>query len=434
MLVHAFCGGAGLPCRRNRMECIRWDAGELAIRRAEDPFQRLRVEALVAKQLAREAIQQVTMFLHDGLGARIAFVQQSVDLIVDRIASALGIIALLAYVAAKENHLLLAAERHRPQPLAHAPFLDHAPYKGRRARDVIARAGAQLAEHNGFSRVAGQCFGDRVVELTARHVHSIFGRQEARGAGAQSARNDRDLVHRIVVRQEPRDDRMAALVIRGQLLLARRNHVARAFRPSADTVDGLFELEHADRVFVASRRQNGALVQHVGQVGAREADSLARQHVEGHTGVQWLSARMHVQNSLTSTKTMHGACFLASVNRSRTRPAPTPTNISTNSEPEMLKNCTFASPATARANSVLPVPGGPTSRTPRGIRAPSSANLSGSLRNSTISSSSWRGSSTPATSLNVIPLPAGATTRARLRPKDRTELPVWPAARSLRQA
>ena len=63
--------------------------------------------------------------------------------------------------------------------------------------------------------------------------------------------------------------------------------------------------------------------------------------------------------SISSMKTMHGdACFACS-NRSRTRLAPTPTNISTKSEPEMEKNGTPASPATARASSVLPVPGGP---------------------------------------------------------------------------
>ena len=42
------------------------------------------------------------------------------------------------------------------------------------------------------------------------------------------------------------------------------------------------------------------------------------------------------------------------------REAPTPTNISTKSEPEMVKKGTFASPAIAFANKVLPVPGGPT--------------------------------------------------------------------------
>jgi len=44
--------------------------------------------------------------------------------------------------------------------------------------------------------------------------------------------------------------------------------------------------------------------------------------------------------------------------------APTPTNISSNSEPEQKKKGTPASPATAFANNVLPVPGAPISRTP----------------------------------------------------------------------
>ena len=65
-------------------------------------------------------------------------------------------------------------------------------------------------------------------------------------------------------------------------------------------------------------------------------------------------------------KMMQGAFFLPCSNRSRTRLAPTPTNISTKSEPEMEKNGTLASPATARASRVLPVPGGPTSNTPFG--------------------------------------------------------------------
>ena len=70
-------------------------------------------------------------------------------------------------------------------------------------------------------------------------------------------------------------------------------------------------------------------------------------------------------------KMIAGASLRACSNRSRTRAAPTPTNISTNSEPEIEKNLTPASPATARASSVLPVPGGPTSSTPLGTRAPS---------------------------------------------------------------
>jgi hypothetical protein len=101
-------------------------------------------------------------------------------------------------------------------------------------------------------------------------------------------------------------------------------------------------------------------------------------------------------------KMMQGLAAFACSNRSRTRDAPTPTNISTKSEPAIEKKGTPASPATARARRVLPVPGGPTSRTPLGIFAPSAWNLPGFARNSLISWSSSTASSTPATSLNVM--------------------------------
>ena len=67
----------------------------------------------------------------------------------------------------------------------------------------------------------------------------------------------------------------------------------------------------------------------------------------------------------------------------------------------MDRNCTSASPATAFASRVLPVPGGPTSRTPLGTLAPRRVNLEGSFKNSTISWSSAFSSSAPATSAKV---------------------------------
>ena len=69
-------------------------------------------------------------------------------------------------------------------------------------------------------------------------------------------------------------------------------------------------------------------------------------------------------------KTIAGASFLAFSNKSLTLLAPTPTNISIKDEPDTLTKGTSASPATALAKSVLPVPGGPTSKSPFGIFAP----------------------------------------------------------------
>ncbi len=84
----------------------------------------------------------------------------------------------------------------------------------------------------------------------------------------------------------------------------------------------------------------------------------------------------------------------------------------------MEKKGTPASPATARAMSVLPVPGGPTSRTPLGMRPPRRVNFLGLERNSTTSESSSLASSTPATSAKVTRfLSFWSSSLARDRPK-----------------
>ena len=95
--------------------------------------------------------------------------------------------------------------------------------------------------------------------------------------------------------------------------------------------------------------------------------------------------RLRPMESISSMKMIARPSLRADWKRSRTRLAPTPTNISMKSEPDTDRNGTPASPATARAMRVLPVPGGPTSRMPLGMRAPIWPNLSGCFRKSTTS-------------------------------------------------
>ena len=108
--------------------------------------------------------------------------------------------------------------------------------------------------------------------------------------------------------------------------------------------------------------------------------------------------------SISSINTIHGAICCACLNRSRTREAPTPTYISTNADPDKEKNGTFASPATAFARSVLPVPGGPTRSAPFGSFAPMPVYFPGLCRKSTTSCKDSFASSSPATSKNVTPV------------------------------
>ena len=81
-----------------------------------------------------------------------------------------------------------------------------------------------------------------------------------------------------------------------------------------------------------------------------------KEHIRKNKEKQSSLSSLQLHPSISSMKMMQGADFLACSNKSLTREAPTPAKTSTNSEAEMLKKGTPASPATALANSVLPVP------------------------------------------------------------------------------
>ena len=81
----------------------------------------------------------------------------------------------------------------------------------------------------------------------------------------------------------------------------------------------------------------------------------------------------------------------------------------------MEKKSAPASPATARASSVLPVPGGPHSSTPLGTLEPERLNLSGFKKKSTTSISSSFASPMPATSAKVMLRPRVRTARRKSR-------------------
>mmetsp|Transcript_3037 Transcript_3037/g.8307 ORF Transcript_3037/g.8307 Transcript_3037/m.8307 type:complete len:298 (+) Transcript_3037:1021-1914(+) len=116
-------------------------------------------------------------------------------------------------------------------------------------------------------------------------------------------------------------------------------------------------------------------------------------------------------------KMMHGERPRAVLKRSRTRAAPRPMYISMNSDADEEMNATPDSPATARAMSVLPLPGGPTSSTPFGALAPLALNFSGLRKKSTTSCSCTLASALPATSSKKIISSDSCTLDSRLRPR-----------------
>lgn len=85
-----------------------------------------------------------------------------------------------------------------------------------------------------------------------------------------------------------------------------------------------------------------------------------------------------IRVSISSIKMIHGCIQRAFLNSYLTREAPTPTNISSKSDPEQKIKLQPDSPAIARAINVLPVPGSPYSIIPLCNLHPFSRYLSGS--------------------------------------------------------
>eukprot|EP00732_Lithocolla_globosa_P002523 Lithocolla_globosa_v1_NODE_1674_length_2405_cov_11.909787.p2 type:complete len:227 gc:universal NODE_1674_length_2405_cov_11.909787:1283-603(-) len=127
--------------------------------------------------------------------------------------------------------------------------------------------------------------------------------------------------------------------------------------------------------------------------------------------------------SISSINMIAGARSLAIANRSLTRAGPTPTNISRNSDPEVERKGTPASPAVALASMVFPVPVGPERRAPFGICAPIFSYLAGSFKKLTNSMISAFASSIPATSENFVLTFSTLINRALDLPKPNMPIP-----------
>ena len=199
---------------------------------------------------------------------------------------------------ASQEHLMLGtlAVGNRPQDVAHAVLRDHAAHDARRMLNVLRSARRDLLQDDLFGDASAHRDLELVHEFRARRVGAILLGQHQRVAARPAARNDRDLVHGISVRQEHADERMTALVIRRQFLLLVRHDLRAALRPRHDALDGLFQLVHADALLVAPRCQESRLVHEVRQIRAREARRAPREDVEIDITRQRLALRVNLQD------------------------------------------------------------------------------------------------------------------------------------------
>ena len=94
------------------------------------------------------------------------------------------------------------------------------------------------------------------------------------------------------------DERMAHLVVRGDLPLLLREEARLLLRAGDHAHDPFLELQLADRLLAAARREQRRLVDHVREVGAGEARRRRREHVEVDLLVERLALRVHLEDLL----------------------------------------------------------------------------------------------------------------------------------------
>src|SRR3984893_17003160 len=195
----------GLRLRRRRAR--RFGLGplgnrrHLAVGRVDDGVHLPALDRFLGLQVLRELDELVAALRQDLLGALVAGVDEAVDFLVDLAGDFFAVIALLAEVATEEDELFLVAERQWAELLGHAPFGDHAARQLGGLADVVGGARGDVAEDELFRDAAAEDDGHVVVELTAGDQVAVLGRQLHGPAEGHAARDDRDLMHRVGIRQ-----------------------------------------------------------------------------------------------------------------------------------------------------------------------------------------------------------------------------------------
>ena len=228
----------------------------------------------------------------------VRLLDHAADLVVDLLRDLLRVVGLGAHLAAEERHVVVAAEHARAELLAHPEAHDHLLRRRRDALDVVRGARRHLVEDELLRGAAAERHRHLVHQRALGRQVAILGRQRDRVAERLTAADDRDLVHLVGVLEVEADERVAHLVVRGDLPLLLREEARLLLGAGDHAHDPFLELVLADRLLAAARGEQRGLVDHVREVGAREAGRRGGEHVEVDLLVERLALRVHLEDLL----------------------------------------------------------------------------------------------------------------------------------------
>ena len=229
-------------------------------------------------------------------GLVVRSLDQPAHLAVDDGGHGLGVVALVAHVAAEEHLPRRAAELDGADLLAHAELRDHLAGQAGRLLDVVRGPGGGVVEHELLRDAPAEQVGELVEHLVARGGVLVLGGQHHRVAEGPPARQDRDLGDRVGVGQRRRHQGVTTLVVGRDEAFLVVHQAGALLRPGHHPVDGLVEGDVVDALLVGAGGEQGRLVEHVGQVGAGEAGGPAGDRLQVDVVSHGLALAVHLQD------------------------------------------------------------------------------------------------------------------------------------------
>ena len=199
-------------------------------------------------------MQFIHVFFEQLLGTLVGFIHHTFNFVIDLRRRFFGIIAQMAHIAAQERFAVIAAIGHGAHFPAHAVFRHHRPGDLRSPFNVVAGAGGNIVQGQGFGYTAAKQYHQVFLHFTAGFIRPVFTGQLHGVTARHAAGDDGDFVYRVLGGQVIRDHRMARFVIRRQGLFLVGHHVALLFGAHHHFNGGFFNFLHGNgmQVFPSS--------------------------------------------------------------------------------------------------------------------------------------------------------------------------------------
>ena len=193
----------------------------------------------------RDRVEALAVLVEDRARAVVGALDDAAHLVVDLARDLVGVVGLGRELAAEERLAVVVAVDARAELVAHAEAHHHLLGGRGHLLEVVGGAGRDLAEDDLLGGAAAERHRHRVEQLLAGRQEAVLGRHRDRVAERATARDHRDLVHRVGELEVVADDRVAHLVVGGDQPLALAHHARLLLGPGDHAQDALLELDLA---------------------------------------------------------------------------------------------------------------------------------------------------------------------------------------------